>query len=467
MADDNGRRKPQRVQLACVPCRQSKLRCSRDTPACEQCVKRTKETDCLYTERGLGYNAAKQRADLVREKVDRLESFVSQLKQSAPAGSSDLTVANGCLDPTDERSGDVVLSQTTGKLRLTDTGGTAYHGPSHWESIIEDIVEIKAYFDLQGSPENVQDDHSPPLLQSGVIAADVVLGVADIYSKEELLAFLPARPVVDRLIATWFRNADQLRLILHAPTFQAECHCFWQNPLDVTPGWLALLTSVASCGAEVLALPHRETSMLQLAEDMRRLTAHALILSNYVRPQPHIIETLLLHIKSILMKFGDVTPESHALLGCVSRLCTQGGYHRDPSHNARIKPLEAEMRRRVWDAIQAYDIKMCYQLGLVSIINLLTQDASPASNYTDFDLTCDTLPPARPLHDHTPMTFSLVYRRISQIFGDIIYLSHSAATPSAMEMADLAGRLQQARDELPEHLQMKSLEESFLDPVDI
>ncbi|KAK5732286.1 hypothetical protein LTR17_010600 [Elasticomyces elasticus] len=456
MSDEQNRKKPQRVQLACLPCRQAKLKCNRDTPACDQCVKRLREADCTYTERGLRYNAAKQKAEFMREKVDRLESFVNQLKSTAPTKHSIQT-------PSVEHS----LAHATGKLRLTDTGGVHFVGPSHWESIIEDIAEVKAYFDLQGSPEYLVDDDSPSLQDSHILAADIQFGTANIYRKEELLALLPAKSVVDRLVATWFRSSDGLRLILHAPTFQAEYQQFWQAPTVVSPAWLALLVSVASIGAELLTSNQHDASMGQLAEDLRRMTTHALILAEYVKPQPHVIESLMHHIKSLLVKSGDVTSELYVLLGNVSRLCTQGGYHRDPSHNPNISPLCAEMRRRVWDAVCAYDIKMCYQLGLVSVVNLLTQDTAPSSNYTDEDLLCDPVPPPRPLRDQTPMTWSVVYSKISHVLGDIIYCSHTPNKPDAAEVARLYTDLQRVRDELPPQLRMKSLEESFLDAPEL
>ncbi|KAK4889434.1 hypothetical protein LTR27_011778 [Elasticomyces elasticus] len=440
MSDEQNRKKPQRVQLACLPCRQAKLKCNRDSPACDQCVKRLREGDCAYTERGLRYNAAKQKAEFMREKVDRLESFVNQLK-TAPT-------THNTQSPSVEHS----LTHATGKLRLTDTGGVHFVGPSHWESIIEDIAEVKAYFDLQGSPEYLVDDESPSLQDSHIIAADIQFGTANIYRKEELLALLPAKSVVDRLVATWFRSSDGMRLILHAPTFQAEYQQFWQAPTIMSPAWLALLVSVASVGAELIASNQHDASMGQLAEDLRRMTTHALILAEYVKPQPHVIETLMHHIKSLLVKSGDVTSELYVLLGNVSRLCTQGGYHRDPSHNPNISPLCAEMRRR---------------LGLVSVVNLLTQDTAPSSNYTDEDLLCDPIPPPRPLRDQTTMTWSVVYSKISHVLGDIIYCSHAPNKPDTAEVARLYTDLQRVRDELPPQLRMRSLEESFLDAPEL
>jgi hypothetical protein len=348
MTDDHVRKRPQRVQLACLPCRQGKLKCNRIAPACDQCVKRARESACIYTERGLKYNAAKLKSEAMRDKVDRLESFVSQLRQSENLAAP--TIApNGLKTATDH--GD--LNQATGRLRLTDTGGVQYVGSAHWESIIEDISEVKAYFDLQGSPDSVDDDDMGETSHNDFARADIPLATAQVYSKADLLSFLPDKSMIDRLVAAWFRTADPLRMVLHAPSFQTQYQAFWRNPQNVNPAWLALLLSLCSAGAELSGQISRDTGMLKLAESFMRLTPHALILADYYRPQLYVIEALLMHIKAILMKHNEVTPEAYIVLGCVTRLCTQGGYHKDPVHNPAITPFCGEMRRRLWNVVCA------------------------------------------------------------------------------------------------------------------
>ena len=95
----------------------------------------------MYTERGLRYNAARHKAENMREKVDRLEAFVNHLKQSKPAakGATVDTRTEGGEDKTAQD-----LSPLTGNLRISESGSTQFIGPSHWESIIEDVGFLTA-----------------------------------------------------------------------------------------------------------------------------------------------------------------------------------------------------------------------------------------------------------------------------------------------------------------------------------
>lgn len=134
------RKRAQRTQLACTSCREGKLKCSREFPACDQCFKHSREASCTYTERGLRYNASRQKAESMREKIDRLEGFVERLRgegegfgiRRGDGGSGrDGGVANG--------GGLEDVVPLAGNLTLAESGGTKYVGPSHWESIIEDV----------------------------------------------------------------------------------------------------------------------------------------------------------------------------------------------------------------------------------------------------------------------------------------------------------------------------------------
>ncbi|KAK3679311.1 hypothetical protein LTR78_000872 [Recurvomyces mirabilis] len=405
------------------------------------------------------------KAEVMREKVDRLESFVNQLRQT-DTGKDESAVEHkddtaAIAQPATD------LAHTVGRLKVTDAGVVHFVGPSHWEAIIDDITEVKTYFEEQGREEQSPPDDIWQIPQSSIAVADIILRITQLYSLEDLLHLVPPKYTMDRLVVLWFHCDDALRLLTHPPTFQAEYEKFWRDPGAVSPAWLALLLAIASVGAEMSNQATDDPVMQSMAEDLRRMTAHALLIADYVRPQAHAIEALLLHIKSLLLKNNDVTSETYILLGCVTRLCTQGGYHRDPRHNPEISPVQAEMRRRVWGAICAYDIKMCYQLGLVSVINCTTHDTAEPLNYTDADLTADPLPPPRPWSEVTPVTYCLAYHHISTIFGDIIMSTHAAQIPEPGEIETLCHRLLQARDSLPSGMKMKALDQSICDPTEL
>ena len=396
----------------------------------------------------------------MKEKIDRLESFVSELRRPASVigetqrePDAQRAVGSNEVTPNDSPT------QHAGTLRVSDTGSTQFIGPSHWESILDDLEDVKAYFNT--SESTGEDAAHRSIRSSDITPIDIHLGVAQTYTKEQLLALMPPKQTMDRLIAAWFNALDPLRLIVHAPTFQTEYQRMWLDLTSATPSFLALIFSMACLGAEVSADPTADPMLASQAEDMRRLTAHSLVLADYARLPPYIIETLLLHIKDLLLKEHDITYKTYTILGLATRLSTLGGYHRDPSHNQAISPLQAEMRRRVWWMIATYDIIMCYQLGQLSVVNQLMKDTRPPSNLCESDLNLESVRTSRPMTENTPMTFMISFGKLTSIFGDVVYSSHTAFDASNVE--ELFERLHQARKDLPPQLQMVSIEQSFLD----
>jgi hypothetical protein len=66
----------------------------------------------------------------MRDKIDRLEVFVNSIKD---ARSQPVSTENGGTNE------DATAGPLIGSLRLSETGGTEYVGPGHWESVIEDV----------------------------------------------------------------------------------------------------------------------------------------------------------------------------------------------------------------------------------------------------------------------------------------------------------------------------------------
>ena len=75
----------------------------------------------------------------------------------------------------------------------------------------------------------------------------------------------------------------------------------------------------------------------------------------------------------------------------------------------KITPFETEMRRRIWFAVEAFDLMYSFQLGMPTIIHDEESDALPPSNLYDEDFDVDTkvMPASRPETEVTP---SLYYR---------------------------------------------------------
>jgi hypothetical protein len=54
-----------------------------------------------------------------------------------------------------------------------------------------------------------------------------------------------------------------------------------------------LLLGVAGAGAEIAAQTYDDPFTTTRAEELRRLTSHALVLADYTVPQPHVVEAMM------------------------------------------------------------------------------------------------------------------------------------------------------------------------------
>lgn len=235
-----------------------RLKCDRTHP-CDRCTRRGDAASCTYVghgPRGRVNHAAGTNPSHIQNRIQHLEnlilSFAQQKKQedSGSGGSGDSNHSDGAArgssastspsnnvnnsaEPSPATNGTVQLSTSVevdpGKLL---NNGTTYVDASNWQAILDDVClsllssrdktnhqrqqlkEVKKYvqdgdqdFDDDGflgydSEDEIveveQDANRPTLLFYG----------GRVPTKQELLADLPAREVVDRLIAKFLNSDD-------------------------------------------------------------------------------------------------------------------------------------------------------------------------------------------------------------------------------------------------------------------
>ena len=208
MSDNAERQRPplnrrrDKVQLSCDPCRHRKLRCDRQQP-CGACVRRGITPSCR-----IGCTSDAQRPVVPRQptslqgRISELESLVvtlmkGQSSASSPALKSPRSSSLSSLDVFPEirglkQSQDEVTSSTDpGTLKLRESGAS-YVQSVHWEAILTKIRGLKEDF--------VNDRKAPP-------GSHLFYGPNRHATRDEILAAVPPRPVVDRNMALLFHSA--------------------------------------------------------------------------------------------------------------------------------------------------------------------------------------------------------------------------------------------------------------------
>ncbi|KAH9984774.1 hypothetical protein F4779DRAFT_326508 [Xylariaceae sp. FL0662B] len=236
-----------RVLLSCAPCRNSKLKCDRGAP-CGQCIKKDRAGACVYAPRPEKKRRPPARSMAAR--LRRLEGLVRGMIDSAseptPPGPGSGPVSSA------DAGGYVVQGGGSSSSRATST--TDYVGGTHFMAVLEDIEDLKNYFE---DPAEGGDETHDPYENTG--PQELMMFSKGVpRNKDELLALLPERSVCDRIMNRYFNSNSPSRHIIHIPTFTKEYNNFWKNPNAASLHWIALLYMVLALGVffSSFAAPH-------------------------------------------------------------------------------------------------------------------------------------------------------------------------------------------------------------------
>ncbi|KAM6522416.1 hypothetical protein FALCPG4_012077 [Fusarium falciforme] len=448
------RQKRTRVLLSCAPCRASKLKCDREQP-CSQCEKKGRAAQCAYAPRP----EKKRPAKGMSARLKRLEGMVREMMDAeGGAGPKPAGEANGAPVAGPEVQGHVVRGEKA----------TTYVGATHCMAMLEDIEDLKSYFD---QPEDLEDDE---ILADEIDATEVILNTrAGPKNREELLSRLPERNVADRLITRYFASMSPSQHIVHRPTFTRAYAKFWQDPNQASLHWIAQLFMMLSLGVFFNNFMNSSEvegdSPLPPLDRIRHYKAcagWALVWGKYTQPTPATLPAFLLYVESHFLFNRAAQMNCYVLSGVCIRLMLKMGLHRDPSKLANITPFEGEMRRRMWNMAIQVELLVSFHMGLPSLLQGIETDTTVPRNLQDDDFDEDTveLPLSRPPTDYTTMTYPIHKTKILRVFGQIARQAHALSPPSYAEVLKLDNLLQETWRNVPSFMMVRPLDECVGDP---
>ncbi|KAI0408083.1 hypothetical protein F4802DRAFT_605149 [Xylaria palmicola] len=442
-----------RVLLSCHPCRASKLKCNRATP-CTQCLKRGKQDACAYAPRLEKSKPTKTLA----ARLKRLEGMVRGMAELDGAAGS-----NG-----DGLDGGSQGRITSGSVVHGERATTNYVGGTHFMAILEDLEDLKTYFEDPESPELDMDDPYESMGPSELL----ILSRGAPRNKEDLLAMLPDTSVMDRLMNRYFNSNSPSQHIIHIPTFTKQYNEFLKNRSQADIHWIATLFMILALGIFFSSFqsPHEleiDTSMpaMDRFRYYRGACGWALIWGKYSQPGPFTLQAMVLYTEADFLVNRVSQMNCYLLCSTLIRLMLKMGLHRDPSRLPRITPYQGEMRRRMWNLAVQIDLLVAFHLGLPCMIHGIESDTSLPRNLLDSDFDEDTkeLPPSRPMTDYTPLTYPINKARIARGFGLVARLSHSLTLPTYTEIMRVDARIQDVWSTVPAFMKVKPLSESVTD----
>lgn len=207
-----GRRRD-KPQLSCTICRQKKwfsiqhlekslrlclhtcrLKCDRQKP-CHNCIKRGQPGSCDYVKHDP--SRPKPMTTNVQDRIRQLEDKVvallnSQTSQATPSAEASASAASPKEDDGFTQSAYESIPKGSSGVFTRTNNQVNFVGSEHWESVLEDITELK--IDLE-TDDSSMTDFKPQILFGTNLA-----------SRSDLLSSIPSRPVCDALVSRWFRS---------------------------------------------------------------------------------------------------------------------------------------------------------------------------------------------------------------------------------------------------------------------
>ncbi|EWG54382.1 hypothetical protein FVEG_12606 [Fusarium verticillioides 7600] len=469
----------EKPQLSCNLCRRRKLRCDRQRP-CSSCVQRELGLSCTYaSDRVPGGDAAHQPRVTTQDRIRHLESLVFDLMQQSSVSQGQHGGGTPCSPVGSTRSAvDTAFAATpSDDYGSMQSRGANYVGSSHWAAVLDGIAELKDHFDSEeeAAHPDVQGVESPA---AEITGPQLFYGCPKPASKDEILASILtlSRPVVDRLVSRYFNSFEMSPAVLHSVEFLKEYEDFWNDPAAVPPLWLGLLFTIMCLatqfekfrldpGVQSPAALSMERDLQKMADTYRLRIGQCLVLGDYTKGGPYVLETLMLYMAAEVFSSTDARIDIWILMGNTVQIALHMGYHRDPKHFKGMSFFATEMRRRVWATLVEMDLGLSAQMGLPRMIKQWQTDTREPSNLqdNDFDKTTIEMPPSRPDTELTPILYRLVKARLTTTVGYIWDFAADVRPYTYTEVERMDSKLDEARKSIPDCLKWHSFARCITD----
>ncbi|KAI1134537.1 hypothetical protein F5Y05DRAFT_398308 [Hypoxylon sp. FL0543] len=409
---------------SCLECRRRKLKCSKTSPSCTNCVKAGR--DCLYIGPRLD-EASQMRLAAIKEKQGTLERELERdvaksttsknmLQQRILADDvsgnydeeRDLDITPlVALDMTYEDdvdgAGDMIdLGIQIGKMRITERIG-GLSRPRISEELSAGLANSQTPSSQLPQPggQSPGPDDLPEFLKPGdqymLPAGGFFFG--QIGEPPSILQFLPYRAAADRLMKQYFIAVHPIAPCSHRPSLEATYATFWEEinaGFEPRPSMQAIIFAAMFSGAVSLDENHMFQELVGYAKanwaaSLKMGTEAALSKGNFLRTtKVEMMQAFIIYMLPLCR--GEVSRAHSVLVGAAVRMAECMGLHRDGEAYG-LTPLETHVRRLIWHQLCFLDIRTCEAQGPKPVIRRDDYDTKLPINCNDDDLTHAITPP--------------------------------------------------------------------------
>lgn len=171
------------------------------------------EKSCEYTQDvTLSADRAANRSQslTVQARIQQLESLVIDLMHktdksgcSEPLAQEDVAFGTPKTVSSVEES---LSGSDRGSVQMTKMGSRYVHG-AHWAAILDEISQLRGQLGHEDDVDaQIQSDSNTPAQYS--VEPPLIYGCAYVPTREEIIASIPPRPEVDRLVSVFFNHFE-------------------------------------------------------------------------------------------------------------------------------------------------------------------------------------------------------------------------------------------------------------------
>ncbi|KAF1956778.1 hypothetical protein CC80DRAFT_412928, partial [Byssothecium circinans] len=386
-------RRRNRLITSCLECRRRKLKCDKQQP-CINCTKFSRS--CIFIQ--VDPQAQAKLAE-VKEKMGMLERTLEEevasktpSKRSIKSPSYEAPVLPG-QEPgySDQEEDDDVKGLESNELLVQDA---SYYEDDDNDDIVDlgismgklriterigGLVRPRLTEELKSALKGIPEDNAPNPFAGGspqswmspgsdYVAPSSRFIFSPNADNASLLAYLPSKVLVDKLVAHYWQVVHVIVRTVHRPSFERHYQVFWKNVnirLEPRPSFQALLFAMLL--SSIISMPEDKVltefgvEKQSLVDNFRQGTESALARANFL--QTTKLETLQAFVTYLLpLCRAEVSRAHSALVGTCIRLAECMGLHRDPSSYTN-NPIEIQIRRLIWFQVAYLDLRTSEATG--------------------------------------------------------------------------------------------------------
>ncbi|KAJ4319334.1 hypothetical protein N0V84_006419 [Fusarium piperis] len=454
---------------SCIHCRQRKIKCDRQYPCCN-CIR--SKLECVFPT-GRGRAVKKPRTHLdspLLNRLHRLESTIASLKRERHLNSpstieENIDVINSApsplLDQVKDSSSNAgvesPMENQLGRLMIDDTR-SYYVSNILWTNLGNEIEELR---DMLHESVSEDEDYPPTEVADSTTGpspgtSGALLGFRSL--AHSLKSFHPPLPQSVTLFRLFSENVVPLVHLFHMPTTRRMY-------------WDAVVAESLDKNTEALLFAIYYSAVISMDEDQcenitgltrtdaldkyRFAFEQALARANFLFTQSMtLLQAMVLFLSAL--RNEDESRTTWSLTSLAFHIAQAMGLHRDGAVFG-LKPLEIELRRRLWWHICLVDIRSSEFHGYEPVARGSSFDTKPPLNINDCDINAQMKDPPPEHEGTTEMTFCLIRCEALRSGWRVAY-----APPSMQALGPTKDAMSAADREAEPSLLKQRLEEGYL-----